>query len=72
LTSTFQEAKGVSDEYADGIYDKVTPAGNCEVVNWTSPRQPPMLVRVNVKSVEPTKTSWGRRTVEGATFKAKS
>ncbi len=31
-----------------------------------------MLVRVNVKPVEPTKTSGGRETAEGATLRAKS
>jgi hypothetical protein len=31
-----------------------------------------MLVRVNVKSVEPTKSFMGREAVEGATLKAKS
>jgi hypothetical protein len=30
-----------------------------------------MLVRFNVKSVEPTKTSGGREAVKGATLKAK-
>jgi len=35
------------------------------------PPQPLMLVRFNVKSVEPAKTSWGRRRVEGVAFKAK-
>ncbi len=58
-------------EYADGILDRVTPAGSCEAVNWTLPFQLLMLVRVNVNSVEPTKTFWGRETVEGATFRAK-
>jgi hypothetical protein len=53
------------------MYDRVTPAGSCEVVNWTFPRQPPMLVRFNVKSVEPTKLSSGRKTVEGAALKVK-
>jgi hypothetical protein len=71
LTATFHEAKDVSNEYADGIFDRVTPGGSCEVVNWMSPCQPLMLVRFNVKSVEPTKTSGGREAVEGATLKAK-
>ena len=60
FTPTYHEAKGVSSEYSDGINDRVTPVGSCEVANWTVPFQPLTLVRVNVKLVEPTKTSWGR------------
>ena len=71
MTTTFHEVVGVLNEYVEGRYDRVTPWGSCEVVNWMLPPQPLMLVRFNVKSVEPAKMSWGRRRVEGVAFRVK-
>ena len=71
MTTTFHEAVGVLSEYVEGRYDRVTPGGSCEVVNCTLPPHLLMLVRFKVKSVEPEKTSWGRRRVEGVAFRAK-
>ncbi len=55
----------------DGIFETVKPGGSFEVVNWTLPLQLLMLVRFNLKSVEPAKSPGCRKTVEGATLKAK-